>query len=567
MNQPNGNENSTSRFIYGLILPIAGVLILWTLLRIADLSDSFAYETEFKDRPVVPMFKEFIFASAVWIAASAWVFFRRKALSTLDLWVVFLFAVVFRVTLIPTNPILEIDLYRYIWDGKATIATGNPYEIAPREFVQWRYAPEHQMNFGRTEQQLQDIKTFYELQGEGTRLIVERVHYGHFTSPYPPVSQAVFAATELFTPHDASLQRQVQIMKVVLVLFDLGVGLGLMLLLGQLKLPRHLAIGWLWCPLVLKEFANGGHLDSIAIFFCVLGLYFAVRYWQRSDSIRDGLLSAVWLGCGIGAKIFPLFIVPLWALLVLRKNLGQGIACIVALIVTSAALLYPMISQVQVWKDAGKVNAKPGILAFAEGWEMNDMLFMTVVENLKPYKEGDKPDIWFSVLDLDRRNQIVDWFMKISPDPDRDRLDIMEQKRRAAFKLTRMLGLGIFALILIVYGIELLRSATESVPMVFLNACCVSLAWFWFLSPTQNPWYWCWALPLIIFARSKTWFLVCVLALVYYLRFQYDYDGKVAEFDFYVPFWEFGPVLWLLVIESGFRFLNSRIRPDAPENA
>ena len=33
------------------------------------------------------------------------------------------------------------------------------------------------------------------------------------------------------------------------------------------------------------------------------------------------------------------------------------------------------------------------------------------------------------------------------------------------------------------------------------------LAWFWLLSPTQNPWYWTWALPLVM--RSSSAAEVC----------------------------------------------------------
>ena len=33
-----------------------------------------------------------------------------------------------------TFPILEDDIYRYLWDGRMTIENGSPYNISPAEF-------------------------------------------------------------------------------------------------------------------------------------------------------------------------------------------------------------------------------------------------------------------------------------------------------------------------------------------------------------------------------------------------------------------------------------------------
>lgn len=57
-----------------------------------------------------------------------------------------------------------------------------------------------------------------------------------------------------------------------MMLFDLGV---MYLLICLLKTTGHHP-GWViaygWCPLVIKECANSGHLDSIAIFLAVVSL-------------------------------------------------------------------------------------------------------------------------------------------------------------------------------------------------------------------------------------------------------------------------------------------------------
>jgi hypothetical protein len=47
------------------------------------------------------------------------------------------------------------------------------------------------------------------------------------------------------------------------------------------------------------------------------------------------------------------------------------------------------------------------------------------------------------------------------------------------------------------------------------------------LSATQNPWYWTWALPVVVFA-SRPWLLVSGFALIYYLRFWFIYEFPKA---------------------------------------
>ena len=42
-----------------------------------------------------------------------------------------LFGVFFRLALIPSEPFLSDDIYRYLWDGKVFVAGINPYEYAP----------------------------------------------------------------------------------------------------------------------------------------------------------------------------------------------------------------------------------------------------------------------------------------------------------------------------------------------------------------------------------------------------------------------------------------------------
>jgi len=78
------------------------------------------------------------------------------------------------------------------------------------------------------------------------------------------------------------------------------------------------------------------------------------------------------------------------------------------------------------------------------------------------------------------------------------------------------------------------------------------------LQPTQNPWYWTWALPFLPFARSRAWLAVSGLVLLYDTRFWFGYHMAstpvlgtpytgIKFFDCVVTWIEFFPwMLWLI---------------------
>jgi hypothetical protein len=115
-----------------------------------------------------------------------------------------------------------------------------------------------------------------------------------------------------------------------------------------------------------------------------------------------------------------------------------------------------------------------------------------------------------------------------------------------------------------------------------LRRAFLSLAWLWFLSATQNPWYWSWALPFVVFA-SRPWLLVSGLALIYYLRFWFVYrfpnsailSGLTGQrfFDEVLVWVEHLPVLLILAWSClhrrdilRLRTIGSTANPVPPSN-
>ena len=63
-----------------------------------------------------------------------------------------------------------------------------------------------------------------------------------------------------------------------------------------------------------------------------------------------------------------------------------------------------------------------------------------------------------------------------------------------------------------------------------LETTFLLVATFFVLQPTQNPWYWVWALPFVCFAKNRGWMLVSVCLFAYYFRFSFKFSE--LEFQF-----------------------------------
>ena len=192
-----------------------------------------------------------------------------------------------------------------------------------------------------------------------------------------------------------------------------------------------------------------------------------------------------------------------------------------------------------------------GLSVFLTRWEMNDLLFMILEENIRP--EGaiaGQPPLWFALTPNSFRKDVIAFAER--------RFKVTEE--RAPFLLTRGLTSLLFIGIVLWFCYHMLtRKDRCTVEVAFLT-----IAWFWVLSPTQNPWYWTWALPLVPFARNRLWLAMSGLTMIYYLRFWFLYHTPdpeatragywgtsyhgVAFFDFVVVWLKFAPILTAILV-------------------
>ena len=102
------------------------------------------------------------------------------------------FAVIFRAIGFFAFPVLEDDIYRYLWDGRQTIVNGNPYIQAPADFFDADNLTDRFEN------------------------ILDGINYPYVATVYGPSSQWIFAAAYLISPGE------VWPLQLILIIADLA---------------------------------------------------------------------------------------------------------------------------------------------------------------------------------------------------------------------------------------------------------------------------------------------------------------------------------------------------------
>ena len=608
---------STRLFLLGLASTVLYGVITW-------LSNDFRLSVEPVKRPLLTALALFGAAFLIYLLACCEVWPKRRlnrteaetvgkrSTASHQLWMIVAFGILFRAIMVFSIPIQEIDLYRYIVDGAVGNANVSPFEFAPMELVdavgalktQPSQSTTREWVFARSAEEKEALAEVANKIASQPGLVacLNTIHYGEYTSPYPPISQAVFRVATAVVPENASERTWVFAMKAMLTLFDVFTGFLIIGLLRQCGLPDRISLWYWWCPLAVKEIANSGHLDSVVIFLTVAFAWLAVAsIWPRrvkpENSSTSGLLvlsivSAVVLAMAVGAKVYPLVLAPVWTICLIRKKGLIGLVPVLVFIAATAYCSWPILQKTSIAEKLDLVTVdheaddvlvsqyrqiaanpkarilrrpKAGIEMFSRYWEMNDLIFMVFVENVRPYQPNDGTGPWFLVTSGDWRAEFATSMVeRYGFDGTND----------FAFGLTRLVTLLIFTVLTIVFcGLAWRAKSADDMLRLFF----ASVAWFWLLSPTLNPWYWLWAMPFVVFSkRPAAWLLLSGMLLMYYLRFYFQnhfpnevvwptsYRGQLF-FDFVVPWIEFCPVFAVLLFQTLFGstsiFRSDTVRP------
>lgn len=190
-------------------------------------------------------------------------------------------ALSFRLLCLVALPNLSQDFYRFIWDGRLIANGFNPYLFSPLSFVELYPDLISQSN--------------YLVMGMG------ELSATNFSN-YPPLNQLIFSIAGWLSPN--SILGSVVVMRLIIILADVGIFYVGVKLLEYLKLPVYTIFLYLLNPFVIIEFAGNLHFEGVMIFFFLLGLYLL----SKQKWIGAGLA----IGTSILVKLIPLLFLPVF---------------------------------------------------------------------------------------------------------------------------------------------------------------------------------------------------------------------------------------------------------------
>lgn len=234
-----------------------------------------------------------------------------------DVTFVIVVAALLRLAVLHRPPELSGDLWRYVWDGRVTLAGVNPYAHAPSD------------------------SALAALRDPGVH---PRINHPALRTIYPPAAEAGFALAQAVSPGWPGT-------KAWIVLHDVALAGVLAVWCRRRAGSAWPAIAYAWNPLFVIEYAGSGHLEPVAL----LPLALAVL-WNESRP----KLSAACFAVAALAKLLPLVALPLlWR----RWNAP---ARAIAVLVSAAGLAWFA-------REAG--GPASGLEAYARTWRNNALVF------------------------------------------------------------------------------------------------------------------------------------------------------------------------------------------------
>lgn len=182
---------------------------------------------------------------------------------------------IFRIIFIFSLPSLSDDFYRFIWDGRLWSAGYHPFAELPSTYLK--------QNIAGINEEL----------------------FNHLNSPnyftiYPPVAQFIFWASVKISPN--FVLGSVMVMRVILLLAEVGTLLLIHSLLKRFSLPAKNILVYALNPLVIIELVGNLHFEGLTIFFLLLAVYLVI--------INKWIGSAMSIALAVGTKLLPLIFIP-----------------------------------------------------------------------------------------------------------------------------------------------------------------------------------------------------------------------------------------------------------------
>jgi hypothetical protein len=405
---------------------------------------------------------------------------KAQRLGSLEFGPIFFGAILFRLVLVPSLPIFSDDIYRYLWDGKVTLAGINPYLYPP------------------CAEELSDLRDH----------IYIHINHRDVSTFYPPLAQFFFVLGAIFY--------SIPFTKIMLIGFDLGI-ISLIYFLGGRGLKgARASLIYGWNPLPIIEFASSGHIDSLAIFFLLVAIFFI-------DTKR--VFSAFMFGCSIGAKLVSGAILPLF---VLRFR--------VRAIVSILVVIFSYIC----FSSAGW-GVFRGMDACIRRWQANDGLFYLVYYSASKIleleeDEAERDGKWNLSFLYGLVTKLKGSFFDLRKEQDPLGHITVFQRRDLALGIAKCFYFAVVFL-MVIFLVLKKYAPILGAPLILGT---VILA-----GPIVHPWYIIWLLPFGAMFENRSLILLSGLVVLHYLGLEgWIEDKRWIEYGFikcleYIPFFFF----------------------------
>ncbi len=305
-----------------------GTALVLVQLLVQLLSERFAFDADFASTALFGFVAIQIFAGIIYLISVR----SLPVVETSQRMLVLVIALglAMRLLLFGSTPILEVDYYRYLWDGAAVANGFNPYLLAPLE------VPGSSLN----------------ILSQQAAVVFDRINYPELRTIYPPLTQGFFALAYWFDSWSLDAWR------LVLLVADC-IGFALILrVLKSLQKPAIWGLIYWWNPLLLQQTYNAAHMDVLLVAPLVATVWLLLHHRH--------LLASLTLGLAAGIKLWPLLLLPF----TLRPLLSRPGHLLFTLGLT-ATLLTLLVAPL-IYFGLGENS---GLGAFAQQWQRNSAIF------------------------------------------------------------------------------------------------------------------------------------------------------------------------------------------------
>jgi hypothetical protein len=451
-----------------------------------------------------------------------WPAFDRSTLA-----IIFGFAVLFRLVVLPSPVLLSSDLYRYLWDGRVQRSGMNPYRHAPAaEALASLRDPDIYPNINRPTQ----------------------------PTVYPPGAEIVFALVTAVVPDSIVGWRLVILgCEVLTAILLLG-------LLRRMAMPPSSVLGYAWSPLAVFEGVQAGHID----FVMLPALLLALRWRQAGRMLGAGIA----LGLAVLVKLYPAILLVAW-----HRRGDRRFPAAFTGVLAAGYLTY------LVGVGPGVVGFLPSYFGAAEDFNIGLRAFVTEAV-ARAIGEDGHAALGRNSIELLRQWGFVDPRITLGRPLPPEVEDALRRtlsapttvftsamERQVGREVVRALAmLALFGAL----GVVLIRIGRrrQPGPRGVFEATMAAVGSYLVLVPTaMHAWYAAWVLPFLTVRPSAAWFWLTGTVSLSYLKYAWEPAGLslwIAVLEF-VPL--YGLLLWEWRVRRARIAPRSELRPNWPRHA